>query len=185
LGSAARPSQAGGFDSVRETTSSRLDQQPRWIKSEADAEEARAVVRITPGEPFTADAAVQIALINNAACRLPMQSWDSRRDVVEAGRLRNPGFSFARLHRADEIEIDRTFLFDILGLIHHADSYRPGNSAGSSGHRGALRGNAASCGRHTTCLGGCCLGAETVKYMQQVKEAAEASAELARRMAAG
>ncbi len=44
-------------------------------------------------------------------------SWRAEADLVQAGRLRNPGFSFGRLRGGDEVEIDRSVMFDLVGLL--------------------------------------------------------------------
>ena len=72
-------------------------------------EAGQASVKKLLAAPLTADAAVQIALINNRGLQATYAELGiAEADVVQAGRLRNPGFSFARLRRADEIEIERT-----------------------------------------------------------------------------
>ena len=109
----------------------------------------------------------------------------SEAELVQAGRLPNPGFSFARLQRGDEIELERGFHFNLARLIWHADrssaSRRDASRAPGRGHDdGAHAGR-----RHAQGLGAAVAAEESVRYTQQVKQAAEASAELARRMDAG
>ncbi len=68
--------------------------------------------------PLTAEHAVRIALLNNPGLRMTLTELGiADADRVQAGRLRNPGFSYGRLERAGEVEIERTFLFDIFGLL--------------------------------------------------------------------
>jgi hypothetical protein len=108
----------GGMNAVNELTRSRIRQDAAWIRSENDVQSARAATREMLANPLTADAAVKIALLNNRGLQAAYSDLGiAEADVVQAGRVRNPGFSFARLRRADEIEIDRTFLFDVLGLV--------------------------------------------------------------------
>jgi Outer membrane efflux protein len=105
-------------------------------------------------------------------------------DVVQAGRLRNPGFSFARLRRTDEVEIERTFLFDLLGLL-----TMPVRTELERRRfeltKGRVTAEVLQLAADTRRAWHRAVSArESVKYAEQVKEAAEASADLARRMAA-
>lgn len=68
--------------------------------------------------PLNADAAVRIALLNNPELHMTLAGLGiADADRVQAGRLRNPGFSYGRLERGGEVEIERSFLFDIFGLL--------------------------------------------------------------------
>src|SRR5574338_385310 len=119
LSGCASLSSDAGFGSVQTAAKERgLQQSAQWIRSDKDREAARVSVRKLLEAPLSADSAVQIALLNNR--RLQATYADvgiAEAEVVQAGRLRNPGFSYARLRRGDEIEIERTFLFDVLCLI--------------------------------------------------------------------
>src|SRR5687767_10107916 len=119
LGGCSTFSTDGGFGDVQGAARERgIKHEVKWLRDDSDAAEARASIRKLLDAPLTADAAVQIALLNNRGLQaIYAELGISEADVVQAGRLRNPGFSFSRLRRADEIEIDRTFMFDILGLI--------------------------------------------------------------------
>jgi outer membrane protein TolC len=186
LGGCATFSTDGGFGAVQTAVSDRgVTQELRRLKSDADAAQAAATVKKLLASPLTAESAVQIALLNNRGLQATYADLGiAEADLVQAGRLRNPGFSFARLRRADEVEIERAFLFDLLGLLTMpirtelerqrfaltqqrvaAETLQ----VASDTRRAYFRAVAAE---------------EAVRYMRQVKDAAEASAELARRMAA-
>jgi outer membrane protein TolC len=162
-----------------------LSQDAKWLRTEKDAELARAAVTKLLAAPLSADAVVQIALLNNRGLQATYAELGiAEADVVQAGRLRNPGFSFTRLHRADDVEIERTFLFDMLGLITMPirTDLEKRRYALTQGRVAAQTLQIAADARRawvSTVAAG-----ETVKYMEQVKAAAETSAELARRMAA-
>ena len=119
LSGCAMLSSDAGFSGVQSAAKERgLKQDAKWLRNEQDQEAARASVRKMLKAPLTADSAVQIALLNNPGLQATYADVGiAEADVVQAGRLRNPGFSYARLRRGDEIEIERTFLFDVLGLI--------------------------------------------------------------------
>ena len=186
LGGCATLSQDGGFGEVQTAARERgVRQDVRWVKTGRDAEEVQAATKKLLASPLTADAAVQVALLNNRGLQATYSELGiAESDVVQAGRLRNPGFSFTRLHRGDEVEIERTFMFDLLGLItmpirtdlekHRFELTRGRVTAeimrvAADARRAWFRAVAAQ---------------ESAKYAAQVNEAAEASAELARRMAA-
>ena len=175
----------GGFDTVRTTTKERIQQEPRWLRTESEADGARAEVRKLLGVPLTADAAVQIALVNNRGLQATYAELGiAEADLVQAGRLRNPGFVFERLQRGDSVEIERTFLFDILGLITmpvRTDIERR-RFAATQDRIAAETLQVAADTRNAWVSA--VAEQEAAKYMEQVQAAAEAGAELARRMAA-
>jgi outer membrane protein TolC len=186
LGGCSTFSTDGGFGDVRGAARERgIKQEVKWLRDDSDAAEARASIRKLLDAPLTADAAVQIALLNNRGLQaIYAELGISEADVVQAGRLRNPGFSFSRLRRADEIEIDRTFMFDILGLITmpmRTDLERRRFEL----TKGRLAAEVLQVAAYTRRAWYRAVSAqESARYSAQVKEAAEASAELARRMAA-
>src|SRR5688572_27068613 len=186
LGGCATMSADGGFGAVDTAVKERgLKQEGKWIRSEKDAEQAQSSVRKLLEAPLTADAAVQIALMNNRGLQATYADVGiAEADVVQSGRLRNPGFSFARLHRADEVEIERTFLFDVLGLLTmpiRTDLEKRRLEL----TRGRVAAEVLQVAADTRRAWNRAVSAqESTKYADQVKEAAEASAELARRMAA-
>lgn len=185
LGGCASFSPDGGFSSVQGIVKQRIDADTQWVRSEQDEAQAKAAVKKLLAAPLTVDGAVQIALVNNPGLQATYADLGiAEADVVQAGRLRNPGFSYARLRRADELEIERMFMFDVLGLITMPLRTRLEQrrfemtqtrvaaqvlQVAADTRRAYFRAVAAE---------------ESVKYADQVKEAAEASAELARRLAA-
>lgn len=175
-----------GFSSVETAAKQRgIKQDAKWLRSEQDAGQAQASVKQLLEAPLTADAAVQIALLNNRGLQATYADLGiAEADVVQAGRLRNPGFSFTRLRRGDEIEIERTFLFDVLVLITipiRTDLEKRRFALTRDRVAGEVLQVAADTRRawHRAVS-----ARESAKYAEQIKEAAEASAELARRMAA-
>ena len=186
LGGCTTFSPDGGFGGVRDAARERgVRQEARWIRSDQDAADARASVRELLAAPLSADSAVQVALLNNRGLQATYAELGiAEADVVQAGRLRNPGFSFTRLHRADEIEIERTFMFDILGLITmpiRTDLERRRLELTKARVAGEVLQMAADTRRAWYRA---VSAEEGARYAAQVKDAAEASAELARRMAA-
>ena len=120
LGGCASFSEDGGTRQVGDALTARgLIQEAPWIRSDADADRAASAVRkLLAQQPLTADAAVQVALLNNRGLQAQYAELGiAEADLVQAGRLRNPGFSFGRSHRGDVVEYERAFIFDLLGLL--------------------------------------------------------------------
>ena len=175
----------GGMGAVNELTKSRIQQEATWLRSDQDKQAARNASRELLAKPISADDAVKLALLNNRGLQAAYADLGiADADVVQAGRLRNPGFSFTRLRRADEIEIERTFLFDVLGLITlplRTELERRRFAL----TQGRVVGEVLQIAADTRRAWYATVAAqESATYAEQVKQAAEASAELARRMAA-
>ena len=136
-------------------------------------------------QPLSADDAVRIALLNNPALRIHLSDLgiaDAER--VQAGRLRNPGFSYSRTEQGAEIEIERQFIFGIFDLL-----TMPARLEIAEDQLEVTR------LRTSQMVLGIALetrkawvdalaAEESLRYWRQVNEAAKASAELAKRMSA-
>ena len=186
LGGCATFSDDGGFDAVGSAVKQRgLTQDVKWVKSDKDAEEVQATLRKLLASPLTAHSAAQIALLNNRGLQATYAELGiAESDLVQAGRLTNPGFTFERLRRGDDLSIDRTFLFNVLGLITMPirTELEKRRFALTQGRVAAETLQVATDTRRA--YYNTVAARETVKFLEQVKMAAEASAELARRMAA-
>ncbi len=186
LGGCATFSDDGGFGAVGSALQQRgLTQDVKWIKTDQDAQAVQATLKQLLASPLTADAAAQIALLNNRGLQaIYAELGIAEADLVQAGRLPNPGYTLERLRRGDDLSIDRTFLFNVLGLITMPirTELEQRRFALTQGRVTAETLQVATDTRRAYFSTVAAL--ETVKYMAQVKLAAEASAELARRMAA-
>lgn len=184
LGGCASFSRDGGLDDVSALSSQRTGLDLRLPKADAGHAAAEAALSQLLKEPVTADSAVRVALLNNRGLRAALAELGvAEADLVQAGRLANPGFSFSRMSGGGETEIERSVMFDLVGLltmpIRREIESRRFDSAKLAAANEAVR-----------------LALETRKawfravaaqqsalYARQVREAAEASAELAQRMA--
>ncbi len=178
-------SKDGGFGAVESVARERLGMEAKWVRSDKDADAVRQTVIVLLSAPLTPDAAVQAALLNNRGLQATYYELGiAEADLVQAGRLRNPGFVFERLSRGDIVDIERTFFFDIIGLLTmpvRTDLERRRFGVVQQRVAAELLQVAADTRR---AYYRAVAAREGVKYMEQVKVAAEASAELARRMAA-
>jgi outer membrane protein TolC len=174
----------GGLGSAQQAAQQRLNNKELiWARSDADRERVDARVAELLRAPLTADAAVQIALFNHRGLQASLHDLGiSEAELVQASRLPNPGFSFAKLKAGDEREIERGFHFSLARLIampwlRDAAQRRFEATQGTVSLR-VLEHGAAT--RKAWVQG--VAAQEGVRYAQQVMRAAEASAELARRM---
>jgi len=185
LGGCASFSPDGGFDSVQQAARDRLGKELVMARADADLAAIDRRVAGLLAQPLTMDAAVQVALLNNRGLQAAFQDLGiTEADLVQAGRLPNPGFSFARLTRGDEVELERSLHFSLARLIamplileveqRRFDQVRTQVAMQVL----ALAADTRKAWIHAVAA------EEAVRYARQVMQAAEASAELARRMAA-
>lgn len=117
LGGCANFSQDGGMTRVADQTGSILGKEAVKIRSEGDSVAAQARVASLLSKPLTADAAVQIALLNNRALQAAYNELGvSEAEMVEASLPPAPTFSLARLTGA-ELEVERQIVQNVLGLL--------------------------------------------------------------------
>src|SRR5688500_2598686 len=174
----------GGFNAVEQTAKERLDKQLVWARSPEQQQRIDTRVAELLKRPLSADDAVQLALLNNKG--LQAQYFElgiGEADLVQSGRMPNPGFSFARLTRGSEVELERSFHVNLARLIAMPAVQRV--EAQRCAHtQGAVASSVLTLAADTRKAWIQAVAAEqSLRYSTQVMQAAEASAELARRMA--
>jgi outer membrane protein TolC len=184
LGGCASLSEDAGFTKVEQAVKERAGADTKWTRSDAEADTVRGRVKELLAKPLGPTEAVQIALLNNAGLQASYAEVGiAEADLVQASRWRGPTFSFGRLRRGDETEIERGVFFDVLGLLTIPLSTRASESRlQATQNRAAAEGLRVALDTRKAWFQAVA-AQETAKYMVQVKESAEASAELARRMA--
>ena len=184
LGGCASFSRDGGFDAIQSATRPHIPQDVVWARDDASRSQTQARVDALLAQPLTADDAVQIALLNNPGLQAAFNTLGiAEADWVAAQRLPNPGFSIGRLTRGSEVEWERSLHLNLARLL-------------TMPMRADIEQRLFEQTRRTLVLQVLQLAAETRKawivavaagqtarYQQQAMEAAEAGAELARRMA--
>jgi outer membrane protein TolC len=172
------------FSAVEQAVKERTGVDTRWARTDDDASTVRGRVKELVAKPLGPTEAVQIALLNNPGLQASYAEVGiAEADLVQASRWRGPTFSFARLRRGDEVEIERGVFFDVLGLLTIPLSTRAGESRLQATQSRAAA-EALRLALETRKAWFQAVAAqEGAKYMAQVKESAETSAELARRMA--
>ena len=173
-----------GLELAQRTAQQHLKQELVWVRTSEQSQQRDQQVDALLKQTLSVDQAVQIALMNNAGLQAAFEELRQvEAEVVQAGRLPNPGFSFAKLKRGDEIEWERGLHFNLtrwltIPWVSRLETRR---------FEQARRDLALSVLRLATETRQAYFRAvaaeETARYMRQVREVAEASAELARRMA--
>lgn len=174
----------GGFDRVTELTKERTGQMPTYQRSAQDADTARARVDELLKQPLTAETAVEVAFLNNRGLQASLNSLGiAESELVRAGRLANPLFSFGRMREGHGIvEIERSVVFNVLGLLTMPVAQ---NVERRRFEQTQLQAASEAVGVATEArraFYSAVAAQELVKYLQQVKEAADVSNELAKRM---
>jgi outer membrane protein TolC len=185
LAGCASFSEDARFGPVADAVKERTGAQTQWVGSEEEAGTVRERVKELLAEPLTPQGAVQIALLNNPGLQAQYAEVGiAEADLVRASRWRGPTFSFARLRRGDEREYERGVFFDVLGLLTIPLSTkaqeRNVQAAQSRAAAEALRVALDARKAWFSAVA----AQESARYAAQVRDSAEAGAELARRMAA-
>ena len=185
LAGCASLSPDGGFSPVAQTAKDRLGVDIAWARTDAERDAVSTRVSELLRQPLTADGAVQVALLNNKGLQAAFYELGiSDAERVQATRLANPGFSFSRLQRGDEVEINRGIHINLarlltLPLATEMEARRFRQTQGEVTLQ--VLGLASQTRKaHVQAVA----ATEAVRYQQQVQEAADAGAELAKRMAA-
>ncbi|MEH6434761.1 TolC family protein [Massilia sp. DD77] len=187
LGGCAGFSQDGGMDAVSAMTAERTGQDLRLPAAgggDKAGEAVQAELARLLKEPLGPDQAVRVALLNNRSLRASLAGLGvAEADLVQAGRLANPGFGFSRMSGGGETDIERSVMFDLAGLltmpIRRDIEARRFEGAKLVAATAAVQLAADTRKAYFDAVA----ARQSASYAQQVHEAAEASGELARRMA--
>ena len=184
LGGCATFSADGGFNTVGTITKDRINKDVIWVRADSDADTVQITVRKLLASPLSADDAVQVALLNNRGLQATYAGLGiAEADLVQAGRMTNPHFAYLRTRNGDERKLEWALTFPIIDLL--TIPLRTKIEARRfEAVKLAVAGRVVEVGIETRETYVQALAAkEQVRYMEQVKTAAEASADLARRMA--
>ncbi|VTU19259.1 Outer membrane efflux protein [Variovorax sp. RA8] len=173
-------------DALRETNSSASQFTGGKLELSRTAEQREARAALSEellGKPLSQDEAVHLALANSAAVQaLIAQSWADIASANQASRLPNPVFTFERMRLGDELEIGRLLSFGLVDLL-----LLPQRLSISHGQvawaQVQLTGTVVDQVTQVRQAWVRAVAAQqSSQYAEQVKDSAEASAELARRM---
>ncbi|MFL9932198.1 TolC family protein [Paraburkholderia sp. RL18-103-BIB-C] len=176
-------SKDGGFNTVSTTASERLGKDAVLVKTDEDRDAVSKRTQELLSKPLSMDDAVQIALLNNRGLQASYGELGiSEADLVQAGRLPNPGFTFSRAHGNDSLSINRTFTLSLLNVLTMPLATRIESSRFEQTKlltADAMLKVAADAQRAYV---NAVAAQQSAAYAEQVKDSAEAGAELALRM---
>ena len=184
LGGCASFSDDGGFSSVAKLTKEKTGAEVKWARGEGDRDSIATRVTELLAQPLSVETAVQIALLNNRGLQADFAELGiAEASMVAASRLPNPGFSYIHTKRGDEIEIERGVHFNLMRLLMMPLTAKMESArfevAQSAAAMSAIRLAGETRKAYIQALG----AEEGARYAMKVRDVAEASAELARRMA--
>ena len=134
-------------------------------------------------KPLSSDDAVQLALANSPAVQTMLaQSWADMSAADQAGRIANPVFAFERFTFKDELELGRLLSFGLLDLLTlpRRQAIAQSRMAQSQVQLSANVVELVTQVRQAWVRA--VAASQVLQYAEQINTAAEASAELAKRM---
>ena len=184
LGGCASFSPDGGFGALESTTRSQIQKDVVWSRDDDSRKIVEERVAALLAQPLSVDDAVQVALLNNSGLQAALNTLGiAEADWVSAQRLPNLGFSIGRFARGSEVEWEyglHVSLVRLLTMPMRADiEQRLFEQTRLDLSLEVLRLAAETRKAWVTAVA----ANETVEVMQRAMQAAEAGAELARRMA--
>lgn len=188
LAGCATFSEDGALGPVSETARERLGKDIAWARTDGERDALATRVRELLGQPLQADAAVQVALLNNrrlqaAYARLAI----SEAELVQASRLPNPRFSMLSASQGtasgSEVTVDQSLTFNLMALVAWPRARAVGQRRLEETQREVSLEMARLAADTRRAYFEAVAAQEQERYARQVQDAADAGAELARRMA--
>lgn len=169
----------GANQATQDFTKGRLE----LSRTDAQAQARRRLSEQLLAQPLSMDDAVQLALANSPALQaLLAQGWSDMAMAQQAGRLANPVFTFERMRFKDELELGRLLsvgLLDLLALPRRQEIARSQLAQTRVQLSADVVGQVSQVRQAWVRA---VAARQMLDYAQQVNAAAQASAELARRM---
>ena len=174
----------GGIGAVQEIAGARVPEKLTRVTSNDDRASVKAAVQERLARPISAADAVAIALMNNPGLQATYAELRiEEADLVQATRLRNPGFSIGRFRRGEEREIERRVTVDVAGLLTLPWRVEAERKLYSVAQLRAAVEVVRIAGETRRAWVEAVAAEQSARYAVQVKDAAEASAEIAAQMA--
>ncbi|CAG1017615.1 hypothetical protein BURC_02283 [Burkholderiaceae bacterium] len=189
LGGCASTAIDQNFASVKALSREHLGSNVRWLTTDEARQQARSEVDALLAKPLGADDAVRIALAHSPALQAMLyDSAATSAAATQSARLPNPVLSFERLVRGNgadrELDIGRELSFSVLDLLLWPSRVRLAAHQ-QEATRLTLAGQIVQAGTEARSAWVSAVAAQqSLQYFGQVKQSADASAELARRMQA-
>ncbi len=174
----------GGLGAANALVGKRVPQAATRAWTDAERARVAATVRERLAAPLQAEDAAAIAILNTAALQAQFAELGiAEADLVPAGRLRNPGFTYTRLKRGSEREIERSFTFDLVGLVTMPWRLEAERAMAEGARYRTAMAIVRAADEARAAWVEAVAAAELAAYAARVNDAAAAGAELAREMA--
>jgi outer membrane protein TolC len=177
----------GGFSSVQGVAEKRLDKKLVWAKTPEQQKLVQDEVRRLLGKPLSVDDAVQLALLNNRGLQAHYAELGlSEADLVSAGRIPNPHFSMLRAHKTEDgkrdYKIEQAFVMNVFAFITMPQAIAIERRRFEQTQALVAMQMLSLAADTRKAYVQAIASQQTLAYMLQVQDAAQASAELAKRM---
>ena len=183
LSGCATFSKDGGLADVQQVTQQHIKQELVWPKTEADRLTISNRVNTLLKQSVDVECAVQIALLNNKALQASFYELGiSEADMVQAGRFQNPRFSMLYAKNGGEYKIEQALTFNLFSLITIPKALEIERKHVEQTKQATAYAVLRLANQTRMAYFDAVAASEQLGYSKQVKESAEASAELARRM---
>jgi outer membrane protein TolC len=178
-------SKDGGFDAVAHETRANLGMDVRWARTEDEKAKADVQVALLLQHTLSAEDAVQIALLNNRSLQASFEDLGvSEADLVQAGRLPNPRFTLRHAFSGAQYDVEETLTFNVLSLFTAPYAREIEKRRFEQTQSAVVIAVVRLAAETRQAFYASVAARESVQYLEQVKTAADASAELSRRMVA-
>jgi outer membrane protein TolC len=185
LGGCATFSKDGGFDPVAQETHTQLGKEVRWARTAQEQAKSDGQVAELLRQPLSAEDAVQIALLNNRSLQASFDELGvSEADLVQSGRLPNPRFTLRHAGAAAQYDIEETLSFNVLSMLTAPYAHEIEKRRFAQAQNAVLIAVVQLANDTRQAYFAAVAARESTRYQEQVKTAADAGAELARRMVA-
>ena len=183
LAGCASFSDDGGMNRVSSLTQDLSGHAVAYQRDDQAVGAAQARVAELLKAPLTADGAVELALLNSRGRQAQLGNLGvSEAELVKAGRLRNPVVSLGRLAGGGALEIDRSVMFDLMGLLTIPSRTQVARQRFEQAQYQAASDAIGAAAEAREAFFDAVAAQQLATYAQQVKEAADASNDLARGM---
>lgn len=183
LSGCATFSKDGGLNDVQKSTAQHIKQEVIWQNNANAQKQASDRVHALLSDCMDADDAVQVALLNNKGLQASLYELGiSEADVVQVGRLPNPKFSMFYARNNGEYKIEQALTFNIFSLITIPKALAIERQNFEKTKQKVALDVLKLAYQTRTAYFEAVAAKQHLVYSEQVKESAEASAELAQRM---
>jgi outer membrane protein TolC len=181
----AQFSRDGGFDQVARASRERIGGEVRWARTPEERARSDRQIADLLRHPLSVDDAVQIALLGNAGLQASFEELGiSEADLVQSGRLPNPGFTFRHAASAGVYDIEETLSVNVIALLTAPSRHRIRERRFRETQDAVTLGIVELAARTREAYYTALAAGESIRHREEVQAAADAGAELARRMRA-